>query len=143
MAQVAPTLPKVFCGDFNSRPDSAVYKLVTTGRLHPGQVPPLPANADRAVIPPYAEYSHSLDLSSSYSTMLGSEPEITNVHGPDGDDPMPKFADTLDYVFTSGLAVASVLRVPALVECMRERGLPDSHQPSDHLPLAAALTFTM
>ncbi|EER04119.1 hypothetical protein Pmar_PMAR008262, partial [Perkinsus marinus ATCC 50983] len=32
-------LPVIVCGDFNSTPESAVYELLTTGRLSPSSIP--------------------------------------------------------------------------------------------------------
>jgi len=124
-------VPIIMTGDFNSTPDSGVYELVTRGRLmvHSADAIPNDVPANESVQFPFACAS-DLGLSSAYRTVLGSEPEATNVTG--------DFSGTLDYIFTNGLATPmAVLATPSDAECSVSGGLPDAVQPSDHLPIAA------
>lgn len=62
-----------------------------------------------------------------------AEPEYTNV--------TPTFCASIDYMAVSqGVHVDAVLTMPRRDEL--GAGLPDAFRPSDHLPLAADLTFT-
>lgn len=74
-----PLMPLIVTGDFNSLPDSAVYKRIVD---------------DMGYKSAYANYS-------SDSTLRG-EPEFTNVNGvtiKSGNKEVPSFIGTLDYIF--------------------------------------------
>lgn len=70
-------LPILLCGDFNSDPDSAVYKLLSRQRIPQSSVD------DPAHILPedMAQLTHSLPLHSAYLQVLGREPDYTNYTG--------------------------------------------------------------
>ena len=128
----------VLAGDFNSKPTSAAYTLATEGHVpstHPHcAIADQDGNAAADVVFPFASLDHGLGLRSAYATVLGAEPECTNV--------TEAFEGTLDYVFhSSDLHATQVLPVPGVAECRVHRGLPDAAHPSDHLPIAACFAF--
>lgn len=138
------TIPYILAGDFNILPDSAQYKILTSGEL---------AKSD----PTYPPTKHgkewkveSLPMDSAYG-LGGSEPEFTN-YAHTKDDPDP-FIGTLDYIFLSkkeGVSsnhgesggcerwkVHCTLKLP----CKDDSGgpFPNAKEPSDHLMIAADL----
>lgn len=80
----------IMCGDFNSTPDSAVYELLTTGRLSPSSIPvrheigfPPAMHCDFqddpfGILPPLNQMHHSLPLRSIYPAVVDSEATYTN-----------------------------------------------------------------
>ncbi|KAF4746055.1 CCR4-NOT transcription complex subunit 6-like, partial [Perkinsus olseni] len=66
-------LPIIMCGDFNSTPESAVYELLTTGRLSPSSIPDDPYG----ILPPVSQMHHSLPLRSIYPAVVNSEATYT------------------------------------------------------------------
>ncbi|XP_026192424.1 uncharacterized protein LOC34621331 [Cyclospora cayetanensis] len=141
----------LLCGDFNSSPDSAVYRLLLTGACDE-QHQDFAADANGILRD--CHIGHSLMLSSAYA--LGKalrenldpydfevsqqcEPPFTNYTG--------NFTGCLDYIFFS----ASELRLAALMEPvsetqlfmeaetlhLRSAALPSPLRPSDHVPLIA------
>jgi CCR4-NOT transcription complex subunit 6 len=124
-------IPVILCGDFNSEPDSAVYELLTQGRLDARPRPELDERGDMRILPAYESIRHALDLSSAMAVVSGEEPVFTNYTG--------KFRGTLDYIFysPSRLRVLAASSIPPQEELQRSsgEGLPSACYPSDHLHL--------
>ncbi|EER02682.1 carbon catabolite repressor protein, putative, partial [Perkinsus marinus ATCC 50983] len=125
-------LPVIVCGDFNSTPESAVYELLTTGRLSPSSIPDDPYG----ILPPVNQMHHSLPLRSIYPAVVNSEATYTNY--------TQKFQGTLDYIcFTQnslrGLAVSNTY---SYEELSAETALPSPTQPSDHILTVGVFAYT-
>ncbi|CEG38688.1 Glucose-repressible alcohol dehydrogenase transcriptional effector CCR4 and related proteins [Plasmopara halstedii] len=105
--------PTILAGDFNSLPDSKVYKFITSKHRFSSA---------------YAQYN------------TGGEPEFTNVNGDaetnDGKIG-PRFIGTLDYIFyrSSRVRPAVLMELMSFEDATKEIALPSSFSPSDHLPL--------
>jgi hypothetical protein len=152
LQRFAGDTPYVLAGDFNFKPSSAEYRLVTEGTLDrqvsfPLIVAPFECDADSSQDPSYPTPVEGddwrpdvlLPLRSAYRTRLGEEPSFTN-YAQTGDRPV--FIDTLDYLFHSDvLEVAEVLPLPSQASAVLEGSLPNDQEPSDHLMLAASFTF--
>ncbi|GLE06201.1 hypothetical protein PINS_up015443 [Pythium insidiosum] len=107
-------LPLIFAGDFNSMPDSEVYRFIT-------------------------ETHGYRSAYASYKTPAG-EPDFTNVNGVRidlTDKEVPNFIGTLDYIFFKShrLHPAALREMMPLELAVQERSLPSTFSPSDHLPL--------
>eukprot|EP00762_Andalucia_godoyi_P002167 ANDGO_02521.mRNA.1 Carbon catabolite repressor protein 4 homolog 1 len=118
----------VYCGDFNSSPDSAVYEYITTGTVAPEHIKDIDTTGSLNRI---GDLWHNLHLQSAYVSALGAEPEYTNY--------TQNFVGCLDYVFFSDhrARVSAVLVPPVVDEILEEVALPSSGQPSDHVPVMA------
>ena len=128
----------LICGDFNSMPGSGVYDFMSHGLLlagHPDLIPKDPAIAP--IFPP-AGISHDLALSSTFVSVNGAEPALTNLKGPP-----ENFMACLDYIWhNQHLKPVSVMPVPSFTDMSQENGnLLNSKNPSDHLPLGASFMF--
>lgn len=100
-------LPYVFCGDFNIKPDSPMYSMMTQGKMEDDncEESPLrftpPGDPWRAVLqqPLTSAYARASKLqggiSDEHSDYRG-EPDFTNHSRIKDDEP---FIDTLDYIF--------------------------------------------
>ena len=125
----AGNLPYIYVGDFNIKPDSSMYNLLTQGSLeatNPDLPPPLTGSDWKVDVKP---------MKSAYKEGLGKEPEFTNFAKSRDSD---TFIDTLDYVFLS-----NEWRVES-IEPLPDKGsavgpYPTEEEPSDHLLLAASL----
>lgn len=132
-------VPHILAGDFNILPDSAHYKLVTTGVLEESD-------------PSYPPLKHGFKwkstceaMDSAYATHSGAEPSFTNyAHLNSEDEP---FIGTLDYIFLSRKehndrssckwVVRDVVKLP---EKEASGGpFPNECEPSDHLLISADL----
>ncbi|CAL5047219.1 unnamed protein product [Urochloa decumbens] len=151
-------IPIVLAGDFNSTPDSAIYKFLSTMKL---------SGLDSSEFDLYelcsslkyrwsdeevrnaTGYSnvmvaeHPLKLSSSYANLKGNsnnrglngEPLATSFH--------KKFLGTVDYLwYTHGLECSRVLDTFPIGVLRRTRCLPTRENGSDHLPIVAEFAFT-
>eukprot|EP00933_Yihiella_yeosuensis_P049399 TRINITY_DN4626_c0_g1_i2.p1 TRINITY_DN4626_c0_g1~~TRINITY_DN4626_c0_g1_i2.p1 ORF type:complete len:582 (-),score=80.72 TRINITY_DN4626_c0_g1_i2:69-1814(-) len=129
----AGDVPLILAGDFNFKPGSPPYQLLTTGKLpesssyHPGTR----EGEDWKV-----EQGLKLLRSAYAERHPGGEPEFTNYCWTKDDiDP---FIGTLDYIFVSSQAeIASVARLPSIQEIPHP--LPTSEEPSDHLMVSAMI----
>jgi len=111
--------PYVLCGDFNSPPDSAVYKLLTEGDLddsHPSH--------PNVKIPLIKQYQA---LRSVYSFVNGKEPEFTY----NSKNKWGEFTSTLDYVFISPEWDVKDVEVVGF-DPENKEWCPSFTQPSDH-----------
>lgn len=125
--------PLILAGDWNFKPGTAPYQLLTTGNLseeHPAY-PAYPDGENWRIETGLSE------LRSAYAERHpGGEPEFTN-YAWVKDDPDP-FAGTLDYIFVSEeTEVLSVGRLPSITSITSP--LPNREEPSDHLMLSARI----
>jgi mRNA deadenylase 3'-5' endonuclease subunit Ccr4 len=128
-------IPVVFCGDFNSTPQSEVYSLLCNGKLKDEEFVHLYDTADQEKFEIPFKFSHNLNLSSSYYNVNYEEPEMTHV--------VETFNATLDYIWfsTDSLKTIAVLETPKESQLKKEIGLPNSRFPSDHIPLLSKFQF--
>lgn len=131
--KIAGSKPCVLAGDWNIKPESAQYKMMTTGKM---------ANDDLVNFP---TPKHGMEfeikaapMRSAYAEVQGGEePNFTNYARIKEDDP---FIDTLDYIFLSD--EWSVSRVKPIVHRDVANGpYPNAVEPSDHVLIAADLTL--
>ena len=132
-------LPVILCGDFNSTPDSSVYKLLSTGTLSRANPDIFPSDGDN--VWPILKHGSLLEtsqrkivLASAYAKVCGTDPVTTNVK--------PPFSGCLDYIWFYGLEPFEVLPIGSKEELEREAGLPNSKNPSDHVPIGAKFRFS-
>lgn len=78
----------------------------------------------------------SLKFSSAYYSKSSKEPELTTYKKREEIE-----CKTIDYIFTKGFEVTSILKLPSLTE-IEKKGLPSEDYPSDHLSLSCKLAFT-
>jgi len=125
--------PLILAGDWNFKPGSAPYQLLTTARL-PGTHPAHPGYPDGES---WCIESGLEAMKSAYAEKNpGGEPEFTN-YAWVRDDTDP-FIGTLDYIFVSqSTEIVSVGKLPAIRSCRDP--LPTGEEPSDHLMLSARL----
>ncbi|OWF50004.1 glucose-repressible alcohol dehydrogenase transcriptional effector-like [Mizuhopecten yessoensis] len=130
----------IFCGDFNSTPESLAYTLVQ-GKQPEGDLEQAlkPALDDQKlkVFPAFQRLLESfptddLSLQSAYKSCVGKEPSVTHF-----DNGLPY---TFDYIFYGcqspgkTLTSSSVIGFPE-VDTWTQTFPPDDHFPSDHLPV--------
>lgn len=112
-------IPIILCGDFNSIPDSKLYKAITTGKNNYQE------NESKLIEPIInlpTKYTN-LPLSSTFFTIFNKEPKYTNY--------TPDFKETLDYIFINDKCkVIGQLDEIDLSEYIR---IPNSNFPSDHI----------
>jgi len=126
--------PLIFCGDFNTTPDSATYEFLSKGRLI---TPEFREKYNNRPNFPVKEFSHNLGLVSAHSEMFGHEPELTNCVASTEDT--TEFADCLDYIFfNKHVDLRAVRSIPDKDKIKSEFALPNHLYPSDHIPIQAA-----
>jgi endonuclease/exonuclease/phosphatase family metal-dependent hydrolase len=115
--------PYILAGDFNSTPDSNVYKMITGVEYQ----------KDYEQVSYMTPAFNTGDLTSVYTLCNNKEPCFTNYSnaGDNGD-----FCDTIDYIFLSNHW--KVKNVLDLID-KPETYLPNERQPSDHLPIGATI----
>ena len=122
------TLPVVFCGDFNSLPDSGVVEF-----LAKGSIPASHKELQNYNYQPFTDkcLRHSFNLKSAYS--LVDDIEFTNF--------TPMFKGIIDYIWydTSTLISTGLLGGVDKLYAAKSVGFPNPHHPSDHIPLVIAL----
>uniref|UniRef100_A0A3Q2GAK5 Phosphodiesterase 12 n=1 Tax=Cyprinodon variegatus TaxID=28743 RepID=A0A3Q2GAK5_CYPVA len=129
ISDVAPGAPLLFCGDFNSTPNSGVVQLLSEAAV-PQQ------HADWSSSGP--EESCCMELSSSFPPLLSAcgLPAYTNYVG--------GFHGCLDYVFIqpeSMQVVEQVIPLPSHQEVTTYKALPSVAHPSDHIALVCDLRW--
>ncbi|KAJ5898992.1 Glucose-repressible alcohol dehydrogenase transcriptional effector [Penicillium taxi] len=122
-------IPMILCGDFNSHPQSAAYKLIANGGLiksHPDLDNRMYGNLSEVGM------SHPFKLKSAYGSI--GELSFTNY--------TPDFKDILDYIWYSSntLHVSALLGEVDKEYLRRVPGFPNVHFPSDHIALFAEFT---
>ncbi|KAG7357809.1 endonuclease/exonuclease/phosphatase family protein [Nitzschia inconspicua] len=132
-------LPYIVAGDWNIKPDSSQYRLLTTGQMDVGD-PDWPSPKHGMVWKPSAK-----PLSSAYQLAQGTEPNFTNYARVGEQEP---FIDTLDYIFLSQddnndsgdkWTVKGVKSLPHRDEAGGPFPNLDRGEPSDHVLIAADL----
>ncbi|GBG33160.1 Glucose-repressible alcohol dehydrogenase transcriptional effector [Hondaea fermentalgiana] len=140
--KLAQTDPFVIAGDFNLKPDSPMYELLTQGKFM--------SDASRAEgdmpAPAYPGDAWTMDsgmpkLKSAYADVQGKEPEFTNL-ACTRSQPESSFVETLDYLFYSGtgLRAESVDPLPSRSDVADIISFPTANEPSDHIKIAAEFT---
>ncbi|NXN10837.1 PDE12 phosphodiesterase, partial [Indicator maculatus] len=122
-----PSLPIVFCGDFNSIPSSGTYSFINSGGIaedHEDWVSN--GEQERCNMP----LSHPFQLLSACG-----EPAYTNYVG--------GFHGCLDYIFIdkNALEVEQVIPLPSHEEVTTHQALPSVSHPSDHIALICDLKW--
>ena len=128
---LAADLPYILAGDWNIKPSSSSYHLVTTGTMDRGD-------------PEFPEPKHGMEwkptakaMRSAYAESKGGEPDFTNFARVGNKDP---FIDTLDYIFLSDhWKVTGVKSLPKRVDAGGPFPNLDRNEPSDHVLIAADL----
>ena len=138
-AVLQPDDTLVLAGDFNAVPGSGLHDFLVSGHLGPEHPHARCRDTNIAPICMPDGYRHNLGLHSAYSTVMGTEPDFTNMTG----GTAGAFRGTLDYIWhDSRLRPDFVLPLPTAAEASAEGGgLPNSQIPSDHVPLGATFTF--
>ncbi|KAH7647407.1 hypothetical protein FG379_003074 [Cryptosporidium bovis] len=146
-----PVLPGlIICGDFNSTPDSALYRLLATGTCEKSHKD---LAMDRYGLLSDLPLGHSMRLRSAYSMakaiVEGHNPNLINT-STESLEPVftnytPNYLGCLDYVFYTDerLRLGGVLELLDEEALIREAAalqlpdwsLPNPQRPSDHLPL--------
>ena len=133
----------IMAGDFNSRQNMAPYYLLLNGKLNESHKKELTAvatmkHAGKSLFELLEDcYHHSSeDLASSYLSLKGTEPDLTNYDDYDGQHP----ADwCLDYIwYTSATIEANSVLDTIGTPSSR---LPNDVFPSDHLSLKTTFSF--
>ncbi|GIX87076.1 CCR4-Not complex 3'-5'-exoribonuclease subunit Ccr4 [Caerostris extrusa] len=108
----------IFCGDFNSLPDSPTYNFLMSGKYECCVTWNIDPNSNDTML------EHNLNLDSACGT-----PEYTNY--------TESFTGCLDYIFYNKdiLKVADVVPMPRHEHVIAQVGLPNEYFPSDHIPL--------
>lgn len=126
--QKYPTAGILLLGDFNSLRDSAVYEVISTGKINPNNLDFLFYNYT-----PYLKdgFQHNMALKDAYSD---NEMEFSNFTA--------HFKGILDYIFfNEKLVLNSTLSPIDSDYCSKIVGLPSIHYPSDHIVLGAKFHF--
>jgi 2',5'-phosphodiesterase len=133
-ASAMTSLPYILAGDFNIKPKSAPYELLTTGLIDKGD----PVNYPSAPVhAPDFSWKPTLmrPVRSAYASCKGGEPDFTNYSRAKEEAP---FIDTLDYIFISeGVTVQEVLDLPIRDTDGGNGPFPNEIEPSDHILIAA------
>lgn len=126
----AKPVPLLLCGDLNSEPSSAVYKLLAGNTLTPGgavvrgaggsagagarselgELPPDPSGVLAALAAPgggRSRLAHGIPLASLHTLVTGAEPPFTNL--------TRDYVGTLDYVWasTDSVRALSAVEIPS------------------------------
>jgi len=110
----------IFCGDFNSTPNSNPYKLLSTGTIK---------------YPYYDSLKIKNNFSSTYNLLYGSEINITT-HTTNITTPV--FTETIDYIWiTKNIKPIKSNKINKKNEI--NNFLPDKNEPSDHYMLMVLL----
>ncbi|XP_020393008.2 2',5'-phosphodiesterase 12 [Rhincodon typus] len=124
-AEMYPDIPVIFCGDFNSSPNSGLYEFVTKGHISADH-PDWTSNGEEECCS--MSIMHSFKLRSACG-----EPAYTNYVG--------GFQGCLDYIFVdmNVFEVFQVIPFPSHEEITCHSALPSVSHPSDHIALICDL----
>ncbi|XP_051933017.1 2',5'-phosphodiesterase 12 [Hippocampus zosterae] len=134
IGKVAPGAPLVFCGDFNSSPNSGVLQLLTEASLSR-------QHADWSSSGPQEEDSPSsllaMDLISPFPPLLSACGPLAYTNYVGG------FQGCLDYIFIQphSMRVEQVVPMPAHHLVTTYTALPSVAHPSDHIALVCDLRW--
>jgi endonuclease/exonuclease/phosphatase family metal-dependent hydrolase len=157
----AAAKPHVLMGDFNFRPESAQYRLITRARLEPDAVTEAMGKTVAAVepeavcareasgwAPVLGDGTPACAMRSAYAVALdGKEPPHTNhtVSGGGKGRTPNAFTGTLDYVFISRhWRVLGAVETPPATKPYPDHTsplCPNRDEPSDHVMVGATLAF--
>ncbi|KAE8612663.1 hypothetical protein XENTR_v10012939 [Xenopus tropicalis] len=121
-------IPVVFCGDFNSLPNTGLHRFVQGGAI---------AEDDEDWTSNGEEERCNMALTHPFSLASAcGEPAYTNYIG--------EFHGCLDYIFIDSrqLALEQIIPLPSHEEVTQYRALPSVAHPSDHLALVCDLKWT-
>ncbi|XP_078065718.1 2',5'-phosphodiesterase 12 [Mustelus asterias] len=124
-AEMYPNTPVIFCGDFNSTPNSGLYEFVTKGHISADH-PDWTSNGE--------EERCSMSLTHPFKLKSAcGEPTYTNYVG--------GFQGCLDYIFMdmNMFEVSQVIPFPSHEEVTCHLALPSVSHPSDHIALICDL----
>ncbi|XP_059800178.1 2',5'-phosphodiesterase 12 isoform X1 [Hypanus sabinus] len=126
-SEMYPNTPIIFCGDFNSIPNSGLYEFVTKGSISADHHD-WSSNGEEEQCP--MSLTHSFELRSACG-----EPAYTNYVG--------GFQGCLDYIFmdTNTFEIAEVIPFPTHEEITCHVALPSVSHPSDHIALVCDLQW--
>jgi 2',5'-phosphodiesterase len=127
------SIPYILAGDWNIKPDSSSYRLLTTGQMDRGD-PDWPTSKFGVEWEPTAK-----PMRSAYAVCdpEGKEPDFTNYARIKEQEP---FIETLDYIFVSPeWKVKNVKSIKSRVEAGGPFPNLDRNEPSDHVLIAAEL----
>ncbi|CAK9807032.1 2',5'-phosphodiesterase 12 [Anthophora plagiata] len=117
----------LYCGDFNSTPENAIYQLMTQNYVPEDHTD---WNSDPEEHVENVSIKHNINLASACGT-----PEYTNYTA--------TFSGCLDYIFyqLDNLQVEQVIPMPSKEELAVHVGLPSIVFPSDHISLCVDLKW--
>lgn len=122
----------ILAGDFNLKPQDAVYQYLVSGELESSDESyPTAFDAEQSWVPVM-----TAPVRSAYAVRNQEEPNFTN-YAKVRDD--PAFIDTLDYIFltSDAIEVTSVHELPHRDDS--NGPFPNAEEPSDHIMIAADL----
>ena len=112
----------IFCGDFNSLPNSNVYQLLSIGKT---------------TYPYYGNLIIKRKFDSSYKLLHGIEDNITT-HTSNITTPI--FSETIDYIWlTPNITPINSYKVVNTDKIKNKNFMPNKSQPSDHFLLMVLL----
>lgn len=122
-------LPFILAGDWNIKPSSETYQMMTSGQLLPDD-PTFPTSKHGV------HWECTMEaMRSAYTDFNGKEPDFTNYSRCKEQEP---FIDTLDYIFLS--KEWKVTGVKPIVQRDEAGGpFPNADEPSDHVLIRADL----
>ncbi|XP_014259639.1 2',5'-phosphodiesterase 12 [Cimex lectularius] len=120
----------IFCGDFNSTPESGVYEFMTANVIPPDYKEWSSVEEEKIT---GLELKHNFQIKSAYE--VTEKFPLTNY--------TPLFSGCLDYIyFTSkSLDVVEKLKLPDEQFLKEQVGLPNPNFPSDHLAICSTFKF--
>lgn len=128
---IEPGAPLVFCGDFNSTPNSGVVQLLSKAGI-PKEHPDWSRSGPE-------EPCCSMELLSTFPPLLSAcgQPAYTNYVG--------GFHGCLDYIFIQpeSMQVEQVIPLPTHQEVITYQALPSVAHPSDHIALVCDLRWNL
>ncbi|NXA45278.1 PDE12 phosphodiesterase, partial [Nothocercus julius] len=122
-----PSIPIIFCGDFNSTPSSGTYSFISSGSV---------AEDHKDWVSNGEEERCNMPLSHPFKLLSAcGEPAYTNYVG--------GFHGCLDYIFIdkTALEVEQVIPLPSHQEVTTHEALPSVSHPSDHIALICDLKW--
>ena len=126
----------IFCGDFNIKPDSKQYQMITEGFQI---VDSCFQDNSKTAVANWFDQQTFQGMISAYKLVYKREPRFTNYTKTSRGTEV--FEATLDYIFVSpNINVSSVIRLPQERPIdIYQTPLPTAEEPSDHLMLGAEI----
>lgn len=121
-------LPVLLCGDFNSLPDSGVFKFLDKGELT-SEHPDIKGRSYGSFM--QNGVTHKMDIEPACKSLPFSN--FT-----------PTFTGTIDYIWYSPASLTCIQTLGGVDSSYASRyvGFPNSHFPSDHIPLVSDFKLT-